>query len=137
VVAEQQAAHPNHPVELELPDLPPLQVDPVRLGQLLSNLLANALTHGKSEAPVRVTAGVTASDFELSVSNGGPAISGELLPHLFQPFFRARPKVRGEGLGLGLFIARAVAEAHGGTLMVDSMADLTTFRFRMPRQIAA
>ena len=116
-----------------LPALPPLAVDQGRLGQLLANLLANALTHGPGDMPVRVMARATSTDFELTVSNGGPAIEPALLPHLFEPFFRGRTKGRSEGLGLGLFIAQQIASAHGGTLEVTSVPGDTCFCFRMPR----
>lgn len=133
VIAEQQATHPTRQIVIELPSLPPLPVDPGRLGQLLANLLANALTHGADDAPVRVMARATATDFELAVSNSGPAIDPGLLPHLFAPFFRGRPQVRNQGLGLGLFIAQQIASAHGGTLGVTSVPGETCFCFRMPR----
>jgi len=133
VVAELQATHPGRQIVLDLPALPPLPADPGRLAQLLANLLANALAHGADDAPVQVTARATNTDFELRVSNGGPAIESSLLPHLFQPFFRGRPQARSEGLGLGLFIARQIASAHGGTLTVASAAGETSFCFRMPR----
>lgn len=133
VIAEQRAAHPARQIALDLPELPPLPVDPGRLAQLLANLLSNALTHGASDAPVAVTARVSASEFELAVSNGGPPIPESSLAQLFQPFFRANPQTRGEGLGLGLFIAHAIAEAHGATLTASSVPGSTRFSFRLPR----
>jgi len=136
VIAEQQATHPARQIVIDVPTLPPLPVDSGRLGQLLANLLANALTHGAEGAPVRVMARTTPTDFELSVSNGGLAIEPALLPHLFEPFFRGQPQARGEGLGLGLFIARQIASAHRGTLEVASVPGETCFSFRMPRGAA-
>ena len=133
VIAEQQATHPSRQIVVDLPALPPLVVDQGRLGQLLANLLANALTHGPGDMPVRVMARATSTDFELTVSNGGPAIEPALLPHLFEPFFRGRTKGRSEGLGLGLFIAQQIASAHGGALEVTSVPGDTCFCFRMPR----
>jgi signal transduction histidine kinase len=111
----------------------PVQADPGRIGQLLSNLLSNALTHGAATEPVRVNASTTDEYFQLSVANGGDPIPPKVLQHLFQPFFRGAVDDRREGLGLGLYIASEIAKAHGGTLTASSDAAETRFTFRMPR----
>lgn len=110
----------------------PVYCDPDRIGQLLSNLLANALTHGTATTPVRVNARASGDLFELTVSNSGPPIPAAALEKLFQPFFRREVRASQEGLGLGLHIASQIARAHGGTLQVASSEDLTTFSLRMP-----
>ena len=69
----------------------------------------------------------------VEVRNEG-AIPAELLPRLFEPFRSGRHLgTRGDGLGLGLFIARAIAHAHGGAIEVDNQDDATTFRLVLPR----
>jgi signal transduction histidine kinase len=111
----------------------PVYCDAGRIGQLLSNLLANALTHGAATSPVRVSARASHDLFELTVSNSGPPIPAAALEKLFQPFFRREVRASQEGLGLGLHIASEIARAHGGTLQVASSDDLTTFTLRVPR----
>jgi len=109
----------------------PVHCDAARIGQLLSNLLANALTHGSSETPIHVTAHRADGWFELSVSNSGPPIPAAALERLFQPFFRGETRASQQGLGLGLYIAFEIARAHGGTLTATSSPERTTFTFRM------
>jgi signal transduction histidine kinase len=113
-----------------------IHCDGARIGQLLSNLLANALTHGSSDTPIRVAAQVADGWFELSVSNFGPPIPAAALEKLFQPFFRGETRANQQGLGqqglgLGLYIASEIARAHGGTLAAASSPEKTTFTFRM------
>jgi len=109
----------------------PVHCDGARIGQLLSNLLANALTHGFSDTPVHVAARAAGGRFELSVSNSGPPIPAAALDKLFQPFFRGEGRANQQGLGLGLYIASEIARAHGGTLTAASSPGKTTFTFRM------
>ncbi len=109
----------------------PVHCDAARIGQLLSNLLANALMHGSSSTPVHVAAHAADGWFELSVSNSGPPIPAAALDKLFQPFFRGDARASQQGLGLGLYIASEIARAHGGTLTVASSPEKTTFTFRM------
>jgi len=103
----------------------------MRIGQLLSNLLGNALTHGAKDQPVRVEASTSQDELLIAVSNGGDPIDPDTLKRLFQPFFRGHDRVR-QGLGLGLHIASEIARAHGGTLVARSDAVATTFLFTMP-----
>lgn len=70
--------------------------------------------------------------FELSVSNAGDPIPPSAQERLFQPFFRGVAQPDQQGLGLGLYIAFEIANAHGGSLAVASSADETRFTFRMP-----
>ncbi|MCW5737082.1 MAG: GAF domain-containing sensor histidine kinase [Enhydrobacter sp.] len=109
----------------------PIHCDPGRIGQLVSNLLANALTHGSSDTPVRVAAHTADDWFELSVSNSGPPIPAPTLEKLFQPYFRGEIRSSQRGLGLGLYIASEIARAHGGTLTATSAPEKTVFTFRM------
>lgn len=107
-----------------------IDCDPARIGQLLSNLLGNALAHGAPGGPVTVEARVRGGQFELAVSNQGTPIPAQLLPTLFQPFLRG--SARREGLGLGLYIVAEIARAHGGAVQAVSDADGTRFAFTMP-----
>ncbi|HET9395594.1 MAG TPA: sensor histidine kinase, partial [Nitrospiraceae bacterium] len=104
-------------------------VDHARLAQLFSNLIGNAIAHGSRERPIRVRASADADRFELSVANAGARIKPELFKRLFAPFQRGDES---NGLGLGLFIANQIAEAHGGKLAAESDEYETRFTFSMP-----
>lgn len=109
----------------------PVNCDRVRIGQLLSNLLGNALTHGAAEAPVKIDATTAGGELTIAVSNGGQPIPQDTLDRLFQPFVRGHGRLK-NGLGLGLHIASEIARAHGGTLVARSDVAATTFAFTMP-----
>ncbi len=133
VVNEIRSAHPHRVIATQLIITDEVAVDRDRLGQLLSNLLGNALTHGAPEGEIRVIAVVRDGLFELAVSNPGEPIPAHVMPGLFEPFRRGgAEKGNQDGLGLGLYIASQIAQAHGGMLEVTSDAAETTFRFRMP-----
>lgn len=107
--------------------------DEHRILQAISNLTANAVRHGTPGSPVRVR--VTGDDLRIAVEvhNQG-TIPSELLPRIFEPFRSGRHYAsRSDGLGLGLFIAKAIARAHGGGLEVDSANGATMFRLVLPR----
>ena len=107
--------------------------DEHRLVQAISNLASNAVQHGTPGSPVRVRLTGDAQQVAVEVHNRG-TIPKEILPRIFEPFRSGRHYVsRGEGLGLGLFIAKAIARAHGGGLEVDSANDATMFRMVLPR----
>ncbi len=112
--------------------------DTERLGQLLTNLLGNALRHGSAEQPVRLALdGTHADHVRLKVSNAG-CIPPELLPVLFQPFLGGESRSgRQEGLGLGLFIVHKIVESHGGTVQVESADGQTCFTVVLPRKSAS
>jgi two-component system OmpR family sensor kinase len=115
------ATIPTHEVQYRGPEELLLFADPERLRQVLSNLVANALKHSPTGLPVVVeVAKQTRSDGHwvvLSVTDQGPGVPPQLLPHLFERFVRGS---RSSGLGLGLYLSRQIALAHGGTLEVQS-----------------
>lgn len=132
VIAEVRVAWPGREVRCEFSLERPVCCDSARIAQMFSNLLANALTHGDPEGPVRVGARSDEGGFELSVANRGEPIPPDTAARLFQPFTRANVEPGREGLGLGLYIASEIARAHGGTLEVSSTLEETRFTFRMP-----
>ena len=132
VIAELQTIVPERRIDAEIRIARPVPVDPARIGQMLSNLLGNALTHGAQSLPVRVSASTDDEEFRLSVVNGGAPISRETMGHLFQPFFRGKARSSQQGLGLGLYIASEIAKAHDGSLTVSSDDTETRFVFAMP-----
>jgi signal transduction histidine kinase len=131
VIAEMRTSQPDRVIHCSLHLNQPVVCDRARIGQLLSNLLANALTHGAPHAPVWVRARSDEEGFELSVSNQGPPIAEDTFTRLFKPFARAADAPNVHGLGLGLYISMEIARAHGGTLDVTSSAKETRFTLRL------
>ncbi|HEX5936433.1 MAG TPA: HAMP domain-containing sensor histidine kinase [Actinomycetota bacterium] len=111
-------------------DLPELDVDRVRIGEVLANFVANALRHTPAGGEVTAAAGLVDGGIELSVADTGTGIDPERLPNVFDRFSRAPDS---PGAGLGLAIARSLVEAHGGTIRADSGPGGTTIAFVLPR----
>lgn len=131
VVEETRSALPDRQIESIVDAPQPVNCDRVRVAQLLSNLIGNAISHGDPGTPVSVTASTRDGFFELSIANGGRQIPSDDLARLFMPFVRGE-HVSEKGLGLGLYIASEIAKAHGGTLTASSSPVETRFTFRMP-----
>ncbi len=111
-----------------------LNVDRHRIVQLLNNLVGNALKFTPSGGRVELRAGREGEAVRLSVSDTGPGIPGKDLPHVFDRFWQGA-QLRHAGAGLGLAIARGIAEAHGGTLSVESrVGEGATFTVVLPRE---
>ena len=132
VMEELRAANPDRRIDEHFAIDKVVRCDPSRMGQLLSNLVGNAITHGADVAPVEVAALTSDDSFELSVANAGQPIPPLVMERLFQPFFRGEVRRSQQGLGLGLHIASEIARAHGGTLTVSSTAAETRFTLRLP-----
>jgi PAS domain S-box-containing protein len=136
IVGELQAAHPDAEIRLELLGDGRGEWDPGRLGQLLSNLVTNALQHGAPATPARVTIdGRRAEEVSVAVHNEGELLRPELRADIFEPFRRGEGAPRtATGLGLGLHIVQQIARAHGGTVEAESAPGRgTTFRAELPR----
>ena len=132
VVDELCTTMPDRVIESDFRIEAPVNCDRSRIGQMVSNLLGNALTHGSADTPVRVGASTENGMFELWVANAGEPIPDAAMAHLFLPFFRGQVRASLQGLGLGLHIASEIARAHDGTLTATSTAEETRFTFRMP-----
>lgn len=132
VVDELRLASPGRQIEAEYAIDVPVDCDRTRIGQLVSNLVGNALTHGASNLPVRVRAATKDGLFTLSVANAGEPIPEAAQQRLFEPFFRGEVRGSRQGLGLGLHIAGQIAKAHDGALSVTSTPEETRFSFVMP-----
>ena len=113
-----------------------IQGDPVRLDQVLSNLVSNALRHTPTEGSVTMAASVVADQLMMTVTDTGLGIPADDLPFVFDRFWkgdRARTHTAGAGSGLGLAIARQLVEAHRGQIMVTSELNRgTTFTIVLP-----
>jgi len=118
-------------------ELPSLEIagDPERLGQVITNLLSNAIYYNTDDGEVRVTVQPQNGSALIIVADTGRGISTEDLPHIFERFYRAdkaRTTVAGH-TGLGLAISKAIVEAHGGNIEVTSQPQAgTTFAVRLP-----
>jgi len=118
------------------PDFPVIIGDEARLTQVLSNLLSNAIKYSPSGGRVRVSGAVSPSEVTVSVADDGSGIPAPDLPHVFERFYRADTDLtrRVKGTGLGLFLAKAVVEAHGGRIWVESPPSRgAIFSFALPR----
>ncbi len=134
ILSELRIGDPGRQFEIDIRIEGAVVCDALRLGQIFSNLVSNALTHGAKETPVLVKAGCAGESLVLTVSNSGPVIPAEKLRRLFEPFSRMSGARPDDGLGLGLFIASELARAHGGTLAVESGAGQTVFSMQIPLQ---
>ena len=139
VLAELEALHPEREIHLECDGDLTGKWDAARLGQMISNLVRNAIQHGNQALDVRVTVNGGPDDVTIAVHNKGKPIGAESRRTLFQPMGQTKD-VGGDrpsgssGLGLGLYIARQIAVAHGGSLnVVSTEEDGTTFTARLQR----
>jgi signal transduction histidine kinase len=132
VVGELKTIYPGQQIISSFNITEPVYCDLNQLGKLLSNLLNNAITHGRQGSPVSVEAATNKSGFKLTVSNyfdGGFNVNPEIL---FQPFSTANNRHGKKGLGLGLFIASEIAKAHGGTINLSTQGDRISFNVTIP-----
>ena len=118
-------------LRLEVPeDIPLVEIDPLRLREILVNLVANALRHTSHGGEVRITAAVDSHSLRLAVVDNGSGIAAEDLPHIFERFFKTADS---SGSGLGLAIARNLVLAHGGEIEAESApGEGTTIRITLP-----
>ncbi|MBW3566258.1 MAG: sensor histidine kinase [Acidobacteria bacterium] len=140
VLEELRAAHPDCRVHFEAVGDVTGQWDAARLRQVVSNLVSNAIEHGDECSAIEVVARSDGSKVLVTVTNQGPVIPSSALPTLFDPFIRATSmpgsNYRRGGIGLGLYIARQIVIAHGGTIEVASSESTgTVFSVCLPRQV--
>ncbi len=126
-------------IHLDIPDaLPALEVDPERIGQVLRNLLANAVEYTPQGGEIRVVARAGQEGIEVKVCDSGIGIAEEHLSFLFERFYRvdgSRTRSTG-GAGLGLAIVKQLVQAHGGKIEVDSiLGSGTTITFTLPMSV--
>ncbi|WP_407908496.1 sensor histidine kinase [Lysobacter claricitrinus] len=138
-VADAGATFPKARFETAMHGDLRVHADPVRLQQLLTNLLVNAAQHGGSLSPVCVEAEGTADVLVMRVINQGRPLPEQDIERIFKPLVQLpAAETRTTSLGLGLYIAREIAMAHGGTLRVTSDIERgTIFELRLPRETAA
>lgn len=112
-----------------------IQADEKRLNQVVGNLVSNSIKYSKPNGQVWIHVSRHNTGLQVSIRDEGIGIAPEDLPHVFERFFRGRQKAASyiEGSGLGLFIAKAIIEGHGGTIHVESTEGKgSTFEFTLP-----
>jgi PAS domain S-box-containing protein len=135
-VRELQVIHPDRVILVQADGDGVGDWDPDRLGQIVSNLVSNAVKYGAQAEPIIVVSWGEKKVWTLQVSNRGDPIPAELLPKLFEPFERGpqTDQTVKQSMGLGLYIVSEVVRAHGGTLSVSSTpGHKTVFTARLPR----
>jgi PAS domain S-box-containing protein len=134
VIEEVKASHPARRVVYRATGGVEGQWDPLRMQQVLVNLLTNALRYSPPDSDVTVTIGADDGHTLVSVHNEGPHIDAALQQHIFEPFKRGEGRAHGwGGVGLGLYIVKQIVAAHGGTVALSSSADAgTTFTVTLP-----
>jgi signal transduction histidine kinase len=131
-----RGANPSRLIELEVVGDTRGLWDRVRLQQLLRNLVVNAIIHGAPNAPIHVLLAGDGTNVTIEVKNRGPAIEKADLDQIFDPLkrglLRGNLDKGGSGLGLGLYIVREIARAHGGEVTVRSDKEETVFAVNLP-----
>lgn len=128
VVARQQQ------LRIDLPSAPvPMQADPVRFTQIVSNLLDNASKYTPEGGSVDISAAVSNATLFITISDTGIGISADALPHIFEPFVQDAhaPRFNGEGLGIGLTVVRELVQSHGGEVIATSAGHHQGSQFRL------
>ena len=131
VADELRLTYPNRAIDITCSFNELVFCDADRVAQLVSNLVANAITHGSHATPVLIEAFYNEGNLEICVTNNGVPIAADMQEQLFTPFTRESSRPSQNGLGLGLYIASEIARAHHGTLTCTSTHEKTCFTLRM------
>jgi signal transduction histidine kinase len=129
-----EAAAAGVAIRVERPEAALVDADPIRIREVLTNLLSNAVRHSSRGGTVTITIETTREATTVNVRDTGTGIAAEALPHIFDRFYKDRSS---PGSGLGLTIARNFVVAHGGTMTAASrLGEGTTITFTLPRRAA-
>jgi len=121
-VLESKNVVGRHPIEVRISEsLPEVPLDAHRIAEVLKQLLENAAKYSSAESPITITAEIQGQSLVVSVADRGPGIDEFEQALIFDKFYRGRDqRFRVQGTGMGLAIAKAIVEAHGGTIGVTS-----------------
>jgi len=121
-------------LKLDLPDsFPPVMADPRRVGQIVSNLLQNAIKFTPERGKIALRMKQEPNDIVVEVEDSGPGVPKKEQSLLFQPYYRSKLNKKSSGSGLGLAISKHLVEAHGGKICVNSeVGKGSTFGFTLP-----
>ena len=130
-----QAHGTHHPMRVEVPQSPIVgSWDRDRLGQILDNLIGNAIKYSPQGGEISVQVDATAREGHVRIVDHGVGIAATVLPRLFERFYQGQEPGVSSGLGLGLYIARMLVEAHGGRIWAESEPGQgSTFVIALPR----
>jgi two-component system sensor histidine kinase BaeS len=130
-IFQSQAAAAGVTITMDVAaNAPLIDIDPRRMRQVLSNLLANALRYSPAGGAIRLASEIEGENITLTVQDDGPGISPDDLPHIFERFYKSADS---GGMGLGLAIAKHIVEAHGGGILAENGPDKgTIFRMILP-----
>jgi signal transduction histidine kinase len=137
IVSRFQTQTDKHTFQIDFPeDFPIILADENRLTQVVSNLISNAIKYSL-EGEIRIFGQVRPTIVIIGVNDQGPGIAPEDIPHVFDRFYRSPDMARiTKGAGLGLYLSKAIVEAHGGRIWVDTEANKgASFYFSLPRQV--
>jgi len=135
LVAQVQVLLRGHPVQIDLRGTPPpVAADPLRVEQILSNLLENAAKYSDDGTTIRVIVEPSSGGAAVAIQDSGPGIERQDIPKLFDRYYQAqRARQMQSGSGLGLYVAKGLVEAHGGKLGVESTPGVgSVFRVWLP-----
>jgi two-component system sensor histidine kinase KdpD len=124
----------QHPVEVHIADLPPARMDVARITEVLTHLLENAAKYSPPDSSIHITGEVRNRMLMLSVADRGPGIDDFEQSLIFDKFYRGQDqRMQIQGTGMGLAIAKAIVEAHGGQIGVTSQRGHgSVFYFTLP-----
>ena len=127
----------RHQIKTDFPpEYPMIEGAPTRLEQVLNNLLSNAIKYSPEGGPIEIAGRVDEDEVIVTVTDQGVGIPFEEQPHIFESFFRGSREYQQQtsGAGLGLYLAKAIVEAHGGEIWVESNpGEGASFSFALPR----
>ena len=127
---DAQAKEQNVALAVDAPPALVADLDPIRMREVVSNIVANALRYTPAGGRVRITVSATEREVWVAVSDTGPGIAPDVLPHVFERFTKSADS---PGAGLGLAIAKGLVSAHGGTIAAESpQGQGTTIHFTLP-----
>ncbi len=133
VVSLLSSRDTRHHFDLQVPELAPIEVDIYRMKRVLLNLITNATKYSPEGSTIRVNAWENSKGIMFTVSDEGRGIEAEDLHYVFDPFYITRVGKEKGGVGLGLYIARLIMEAHDGRIYVSSTKEGTSFALFLPK----
>lgn len=113
-----------------------LNIDPMRIEQVIMNLLSNAVKYGVDTVPIEVRINAAGERVRIAVCSGGDELQPDVVANIFKKYLRARMTAGQRGLGLGLYIARGIAQAHGGDLRYRRGKGRNVFELELPAGLA-
>ena len=119
-------------IEIDVPDLPPVELDPIRIGQVLSNLVENAVHYTPVESSIEIHASTNGGHMLISIADRGPGIKANDIERIFEKFYRSNTTYP-PGSGLGLAVCRGLVEAHNGRIWAENRdGGGAIFHFTLP-----